>query len=260
MEKEKNKAISFIMWIAVIIGVCAIIITVFLLYKNYRKDNEIYMMQAVIVRVDEYSVLVNEIKEGKAGEHNVFSVKFAKEGNIGFEVGQQVEIYYRDKMIAMIYPAPLYQIEKIKITKNKSDIEIPIEALRYAYSSTDNCSAEVNEITRAGITFTMTDKNEYPYDYSNNDYSLYKKVKNPNYTGESGYYDGAATSNSLPAYITPEPEYKSVDITEEKKDLIENTVKTLEADSQDENGVKFKAIRKIVNWENILGELEERKI
>ena len=174
-------------------------------------------------------------------------------------MGQELLVYY-DGSMTMSYPGGFGDVSKIKILKEKSDLEIPIGTLRYAYSSRDKVYVYVNEVTKEGMTLTIIDRNEeYPYDYSSSDYSIHTDVKNPRYTGEPGYYDGVATENSIPAYIAPEPEYISKNITETFEAKKDNTVKTQTVDSQDEVS-KFKATRKIINWKELLGELAERKI
>jgi len=40
----------------------------------------------------------------------------------------------------------------------------------------------VNELKSSGITFSIVDKNDLPYNYSNN-YKITKEVKNKDYTG-----------------------------------------------------------------------------
>lgn len=127
----------------------------------------------------------------------LFSVGFTDEGNIGFKQGQEVLIYF-DGMVLETYPAQLGNVGKIKIIKEKSDITIPDNVLRFYYSSRDNINVTVSELTNNGISFTITDTNELPYSYSN-EYVIYKKVKNENYTGV-GYKIGEDTEYSTSGY------------------------------------------------------------
>lgn len=149
--------------------------------------------KAQIVRVNEKSLDVL----GFDGEYDLYSVSYAKEGNIGFKQGQEILINFSGG-IAETFPAQINNVSKIKITKEKSEKEIPVEVLRFYYSNLDNVRVSINELTNSGITLTITDKNDLPYEYSYN-YTIYKKVKNKEYTG-IGYKIGEDTENSTSGY------------------------------------------------------------
>ena len=97
-----------------------------------------------------------------------------------------------------MYPPSLDKVDKIKITKEKSDVEIPESILRYCYSSTDNVNVIISELTGKGMSITIEDTNEYPYNLFEN-YIIRKKVKNENYTGV-GQKIGEDTENSTSGF------------------------------------------------------------
>lgn len=163
---------------------------------NYNLENENMKakMNAVVVKVNENSMVVIEAKK----PNELLIVGFSDEGDIGYKQGQEILIYY-DGMVLTSYPGQIYNIGKIEIKKEKSDIEIPDKAFRYCYSSRDNVRVEISELTRNSIILNITDTNEFKFVYADN-YKISKEVKNPNYTGV-GYKIGEDTSNSTAPYV-----------------------------------------------------------
>jgi len=96
------------------------------------------------------------------------------------------------------YPAQLGNVEKIELIKEKSEIQIPEQILRYCYSSYDKVTVTISEFTNTGISLTITDTNEIPYQYAHH-YKINQKVKNKEYTG-AGYQIGENTGNSTAGY------------------------------------------------------------
>ncbi len=134
----------------------------------------------------------------KGGQEGLGVLSFAKKGNVGYKMGQELLIYY-DGMILTTFPVQFGDVGKIKILKDKSDIEISKNSLRYAYSSIDNISIIIDEFTKSDISFYIIDVNEIPYDYHFYDYRIYKEVKNENYTG-IGYRIGEDSTNSTAGF------------------------------------------------------------
>lgn len=98
-----------------------------------------------------------------------------------YGIGRKVVIYYTGYIMES-YPAQIGNVQKIEIVQEKSNIEIPDHILRYCYSSKENVAVSINDFTKSSISFNIEDTNELAYTYSN-DYKIYKKVKNKNYTG-----------------------------------------------------------------------------
>lgn len=172
--------------ISILVIIFGIIILGIIHSENFRATE-----RAVVMKVNKNSLSVMDLNG------SLYSVSFADEGNIGFKEGQEVLIYF-DGMIAESYPAQIYNVGKIKIVKEKSDVSIPENVLRYYYCSRDNVKVSVSELTSKEISLTIKDTNEYQYGYSN-DYTIYKKVKNKDYTG-IGYKIGKDTENSISGY------------------------------------------------------------
>jgi len=212
--------------------------------EKYSEQNEYTnmstTMKAVVIKVKENSLMV-------MGFDNIglCSVSFAEEGNIGFKQGQEILIYF-DGMIAASYPGQIYNVGKIEIIKEKSDIEIPKSILRYSYSSRNNVTVSISELTKTGIKFTIKDTNELQYDYSNT-YTIYKKVKNKDYTG-IGYQIGENTGNSTAGFTGTGLEYiweeapKLTNVSSEDTVIVDN---------------KEKIIEKRCDWTNLYGELKD---
>lgn len=149
-------------------------------------------ISGVVVKVEDNNLLIMNIDDSK----ELYSVG-TREDDVEFKQGQEVLIYF-DGTILTTYPAQIGNIRKIKIVKEKSDIIIPENILRYCYSSKDNVTVTINEFTKTSISITVKDTNENPYKYTNN-YIIYKKVKNEDYTG-IGEQIGENTENSTAGY------------------------------------------------------------
>ena len=150
-------------------------------------------IKVVVVKVNSTYLLAMD--ENNTNE--LYSISFTNEGNIGFKKGQEILVYF-DGIVNATYPGGINKVGKIEIIKEESNIEIPENILTYCYSSKENVKVTVNELTKSSITITIVDTNEIPYKY-NNSYSLYKKVKNENYTGV-GEKIGKDTENSTAGF------------------------------------------------------------
>lgn len=158
-------------------------------YKFTTKSSSI---TGVVVKVSQTGLMVmnTDTKE-------LIHVGFTDKGNIGFKQAQEVLIYF-DGTILATYPAQLGNVSEIAIVKEKSEISIPLSILRYCYSSHENVTITIQELTHTGIILAITDTNEFPYSYSH-DYLIQRKVKNETYTGV-GYPIGEDTKNSTSGF------------------------------------------------------------
>lgn len=233
--------------------------TWFMSYNDFTEEIEEYnkqaVIEAVVVEVNNNGLLVM----GKNDTTELYSIGFTDEGNIGFKQGQEVSIYF-DGIVMTSYPMQLGNIDKIEIIKDKSEIEIPENILRYCYSSTKNVKVSINEITKTSISISVKDTNEIPYKYSKS-YAIYKKVKNENYTG-IGYQIGENTGNSTAGFTGTGTEYIWKELDKNSNVIIENTIEPLtyflpnmtdETENFTYNGWKF-------DWTELYGELTERRL
>lgn len=180
---EKVNLILIIITVVLIItlGICFIFFKKSSENENPKKYADCATLKGVIVRVFEKSLYIMDDEEGEY--KCLYSIGFGEEGNIGFEKGQEVVVYYAGAIMES-YPAQLGDVRKIEITKDKSDIEIPKTVLQFCYSSWGNVDVDVKELTNAGITLVITDTNEMHYEYSHS-YSIGKEVP---YTGNAVYH------------------------------------------------------------------------
>ena len=155
-------------------------------------DNMAATMKAVIIKVYETGLMVMQIDEDRS---EVISLGIKED--IGFKKGQELLIHYNG-MILESYPAQLGNVGKIEITKENSDVVIPDNILRTFYSFHEKVNITISELTNIGISLTITDTNEIPYDFAHS-YIINKKVKNKDYTGK-GQKIGEDTENSVAGF------------------------------------------------------------
>lgn len=145
--------------------------------KFEENDKMRATIKAVVVKVNKNYLLALGIENGT----ELYSIGLNNIENAEFKNGQEILIYF-DGTVMTTYPAQLGNVGKIEIIKEKSDIQIPDNIIRYCYNSKDKVNVTISELTNSGITLTITDENELPYNYSHS-YKINKKVKNENYTG-----------------------------------------------------------------------------
>lgn len=145
--------------------------------KFEENDKMRATIKAVVVKVNKNYLLAMGIENGT----ELYSIGLNNIENTEFKNGQEILIYF-DGDVMTTYPAQLGNIGRIEITKEKSDIQIPDNIIRYCYNSKEKVDVTISELTNSGITLTITDENELPYNYSHS-YKINKKVKNENYTG-----------------------------------------------------------------------------
>lgn len=232
MKKVKSVVVAIvIILILILIGI--------VLYNKMQPENMRVKMKAVVVKVNENSLLVMD-------GSSLTIVGFADDGNIGYKQGQEVIIYYNG-MVDSMFPGHIGNPGKIEIKKEKSNVEIPESILRYAYSSIDNVHVEITELTNEGITLQITDTNELKYVFANS-YKIEKEEKNLNYTGASGYKIGEDTANSTAPYIGAGSEYINKEI---------NKISSISSeDTQEMRTVSDNCVEKKFNFGSLYGKLD----
>lgn len=205
-------------------------------------------INAVVVEVHEKGMTVMDFEDG----NSLITVGFTDEGNIGFKQGQEISIRYSGTIMES-YPAQLGNVEKIEIVKEQSDVVIPDSILRFCYSTKENVEVQVTELTNHGITLTVIDTNEIPYNYGRQ-YTIAKEVKNEAYTGV-GEWIGENTDNSIAGYTGTGLEYIWEEVDKVSNLSWEET--QVETSQNNQEAVAFE--RKI-DWTSLYGNLEERNI
>ena len=229
----------------IVLIVLVLLFLAFRIFQVYGK-NFIAKIDAVVMQVRENGLLVMNIED-----KSLASVGFTDKGNIGFKEGQEIAIYF-DGMVALTYPAQLGEAGKIKITKEKSEVEIPEDVLRYLNSSINKVEATVNKLTKTGISFTLKDPNEYSYEYQNT-YTISKKVIKENKVEDVNQEQANkdATNYVSPSYT---PKYITV-----QEDLPKKTEINSETTGKFEKIDEY-TTQKTYDWSELYGELGERRI
>ncbi len=230
-KKEKNNdflygMILFVVFILILI-VMAVIFYVGQTKKSKKSEfviinanEQIETMKAIVVAVNDKGMTIM-----KDGDFTIIDIDYAKEGNIGFKQGQEVVITYRGGTPAKGSTAG---IEKIEITKQKSNVKIPDRILRMADYSTNNVTISINNISNTGITYQIIDNNTIPYKYGNGlGYKILKKVRR---------------SETEEYYI--------------EKQRLSTSWKDTVMVSEDINNIS----KREYNWEKLYGKLETRRI
>lgn len=150
-------------------------------------------IKAIVVKVNENNLLAMGIENG----NELYSIGLENAKDIQFKKEQEIIVYFNGEIMTS-YPAQLGGISKIEVIKEKSDVNIPDNIIRFCYNSKDKVNVIINEFTNSGITLTITDTNELPYNYAHS-YTINKKVKNENYTG-IGQKIGEDTENSTSGF------------------------------------------------------------
>ena len=240
MVRTMEKVLKAIMVIAIIVLIALILVTVgYSKIKYDGKDNMSATTKAVVVKANEKNLAVMELE----GTNSLLYVGLQNAGDMVFKQGQEILIYF-DGIILTTYPGQLSNVGKIEILKEKSNVKIPEEVLRTFYSSSKNVKISVSKLTNTGISFAITDTNQYPYSYANT-YTIYKKNKQAENINIKPVITEPATSNSVPPYMGT-----GQVLWEEANKIsnvaVENTVKQWDNGSQ---------IGKICDWTNVYGEL-----
>lgn len=191
---------------------------------------------------------------GTDNQKGLYSIGISNFKDIKFEKGQEILVYFNGAVLTS-YPAQIGNVGKIKIIKDKSDIQIPDNIIRFCYNTKDKVNVIISELTNSGIALTITDTNELAYNYSHS-YTINKKVKNENYTGV-GQKIGEDTENSTSGFT----QYRSsiyLEINRTSNISSENTeIYNLPNMNEEENylvtGRKF-------DWTKLYGILEERRV
>lgn len=238
---KRGLKITFIL-LGILATLAFICVTIFLV-KWY--NHTLAKTTAVIVRADENSMVVMGMED-----NGLYIVGFTDEENKGFKPNQEIAIYY-DGSIADTYPAQFGNIGKIKIIKEKSNIIIPENILKYAYSSKSNVHVSISKLTKTGISFMIIDTNELPYHYSDTHrYTIERKVKNKDYTG-IGYKIGEDTQNSVAGYTGTGLEYIWEEVEKNSDIPPKDTIITLSNKTEEAYLVEGRKI----DWTSLYGEL-----
>lgn len=208
---------------------------------SFDANDAVATINAVVVKVNDSDLIAIRVDN----PDTLIDVSYPDNVNKDdFKQGQEITVYYNGSTLDS-YPERFQNVEKIEVIKDKGDVDIPNSALRYAYSSRDNVNVSVDEITKSKISLTITDNNEYKYEYSN-EYKLYKKNKDNNEQAEAPNMP-VATGNTTSSFDGTGPVWDEVTKVSNASNEIAGNV-----ENTDDITTKMTA-----DWTSIYGELSE---
>lgn len=199
--------------------------------------NMVAIKKAFIAGVNKDNIYVVDSEN----QNLLYQVSFAKEGNIGFKVGQEVMIYFNGKTSSTGKNGiiGIQNVGKIEIIDNSLNHLISNDILKKFYTTYDNVDVNVESLTNTGITFTITDKNDIKYNFNNN-CAMFKNVaekpSNEPIIGKDG-------SMSMPAY--------EGDKWQELSKISDDIENNADIENIDENTKRI-----TYDWSNIYGPLK----
>ena len=225
-------------------------------YNSYE-NSMAFTLSAIVIEVNNNSLDVMGINNEREELNTLYNVNFAKEGNKGFKQGQEILISF-DGMILETFPGQINNVGRIEIIREKSEIEIPDDVLRFYNNSEDKVEIKISELTNRGLTIEITDSNQLPYEYSD-EYVIYKEVKNENYTGV-GEKVGEDTENSTSGYTGTGTEYIWEELEKNVGADIKSTIEYLKYNLPNiDSENSYIIIGKKIDWTPVYGELEDGK-
>lgn len=150
----KNSKRKVKITIAILVSIVSIIIIALCIKKSMISE-----MRAVILKVEEKNLYVESLE--KTGHYRIY---LPEKENTNFRQGQEILVYYSDKIIPAISPAPISDVEKIEVIKDQSN-ELDESTLKWLNHLWENMVIDINSFTTTGIELTITDNNDTPYPY-----------------------------------------------------------------------------------------------
>lgn len=174
-------------------------------------------IRGVVIKAEEKYLAIMDVKD-----EGLYYVSIPENNKLQFKQGQEIIVYFNDyAIIEQSNPADIgtEDIEKIRIIKEKSNVEIPREKLERIYSSYEKVLITIDELSPTGLSITINNTNEFKREYKHsNSYRLSKK-------GENGLYNELVKSSNIRTTVNS---------------IIDNS------------GI----IKNTYNWENIYGKLD----
>ena len=135
--------------------------------EKLENRNMMAIKNAVIVGVNENSLYVVDSENKDLS----YKVSFASEGNIGFEQGQEVTIYFNGKVGSSDINgvSAIEYVGKIEINDENKQL-ISNDILKRFYTSYENVNVNIDNLTNTGLSLTLTDNNNIKYEFENRFY------------------------------------------------------------------------------------------
>ena len=203
--------------------------------EKLENRNMMAIKNAVIVGVNENSLFVVDSEN----KDLLYEVSFASEGNIGFEQGQEVTIYFNGKVGSSDINgiSAIQYVGKIEIKDGNKQL-ISNNVLKRFYTSYDNVNVNIDNLTNTGLSLTVTDNNNIKYEFEN-EFLLFKNIAEKPEQRKIEYEDGSVS-------ILPYDGDKWQELSR-----ISNDVENIgTAEIVDENTTRW-----TIDWSNIYGTL-----
>ena len=134
-------------------------------------------IEAVVVKVEENNLTLMDVKD-----EGLYRITMPTTNNMQFKQGQEILLYLNyDAIIELTNPASINSrdIKKIRILKEKSNVEVSNKNLERIYNSGDNILISIEEISTTGMTMKIKDTNIIKHEYENsNTYEISKRNGN----------------------------------------------------------------------------------
>lgn len=236
--------------IKLFISILIILLIVIGLYAYRHFENVKTQMKLVVVKVEDKCLKTIQ------SDKKLMSVSVKNEDTSKFKEGQEIMVYY-DGVVLTSYPGQIIA-DKIEILKEKSNIEIPLEVLRFYNFSQKNITVSVENLTKTSMELIISDKNKYPLDYGDCfSYTILKKnIENENYNQNVEFdyeaYTPPVTTDTYTTTSSYNPDPNRFKKVWEEIELIGNEEKNCEWEivSRDEKVLSGKC-----DWTNLYGEL-----
>ena len=189
--------------------------------------------KAIVVSTEEDYLSVAEIDDNT----KIFKVKYPKNNITSFGQGQEVLIYFNGYS-NINSDVQIENVGKIEVVNGENANQITEESLKSASNSFDNISINISAISSSGITFTIEDSNEIPYNYSNSSYKILKKQTKSS---------SSNITNDESASIVGGMEVDWGEVTK-----LENGNSTITTDDINQN-----TFNEVIDWSNVYGQLVE---
>ena len=228
--------------------------------EKLANRNMLAIKTAIVAGVnDDYLCVVDS-----QDQNLLYNVYYPEEGNRDFEIGQEIKIYFNGKSTSTSRNgiSELRNVGKIEIIDNANHL-IPDEILKKFNTNYNNVEVSINNLTNAGLTLTITDKNDIKYKFASKFY-LSKNVAEKPDKNSVEYNDGSIAI--LPydgdkwqlLYQTPNDSENTT--ATENSGNTENAIAT-ETSNNTENSIATETIdenstRWTFDWSKVYGTLE----
>ena len=135
--------------------------------EKLANRNMLAIKTAIVAVVDDDYLCVVDSQD----QNLLYNVYYPEEGSRGFEIGQEIKIYFNGKSISSGRNgiAELRNVGKIEIIDNANHL-ISDEILKRFNTTYDNVEVSIENLTNTELIFTITDNNDIKYEFASKFY------------------------------------------------------------------------------------------